>query len=260
MPEYHGRRRSRRLTTAGLIAISAATLLMMAWVIFPTAAFADGTHVWGVDDQKQGSIKLPCPNGGHWNFQFTGTITSATLHVGSEVIPMSLQGNHFDADSSGPVDASTSVFVTWIGPGDGSFLTLSHCLEGPPPTTSSTTATTSSTTATTSSTTATTSSTTATTSSTTATTTSPGSSTTTPGGTTTTPTTTTESPTVGPTTVQPSETDTVAPTTVTPGGTAFTGIENVVPIGALALLLMTSGSGLLWAGARRRGDDVEDED
>ena len=39
------------------------------------------------------------------------------------------------------------------------------------------------------------------------------------------------------------------PTTVSPGGTAFTGVENVVPIGAIALMLMTSGSGLLWAGS-----------
>jgi hypothetical protein len=48
---------------------------------------------------------------------------------------------------------------------------------------------------------------------------------------------------------------------VTPGGTAFTGVENVVPIGAIALMLMTSGSGLLWAGSRRRRHDgSEDED
>jgi len=47
----------------------------------------------------------------------------------------------------------------------------------------------------------------------------------------------------------------------TPGGTAFTGIEDVGPIGAIALMLMTSGSGLLWAGARRRRQDgSEDED
>jgi hypothetical protein len=53
----------------------------------------------------------------------------------------------------------------------------------------------------------------------------------------------------------------VLPTTVRPGGTAFTGVENVVPIGAIALMLMTSGSGLLWAGSRRRRQDgSEDED
>jgi hypothetical protein len=46
---------------------------------------------------------------------------------------------------------------------------------------------------------------------------------------------------------------------VTPGGTAFTGIENVVPLGAIALMLMTGGSGLMWAGSRRRRKD-DDED
>ena len=39
-------RQSRRLTTAGLIAVSAATLVMMAWAVFPTAAFAgSGTQL-----------------------------------------------------------------------------------------------------------------------------------------------------------------------------------------------------------------------
>jgi len=46
---------------------------------------------------------------------------------------------------------------------------------------------------------------------------------------------------------------------VTPGGTAFTGLENVVPLGAITLLLMTGGSGLLWAGSRRRRNK-QDED
>jgi hypothetical protein len=50
----------------------------------------------------------------------------------------------------------------------------------------------------------------------------------------------------------------VLPTTVTPpGGTAFTGAESVVPLGAVALILMSTGSGLLWAGSRRRRDDEE---
>jgi hypothetical protein len=87
------------------------------------------------------------------------------------------------------------------------------------------------------------------------------------GGTTTTtppaPTTTTTPPTVAPTTIHHSTTttDEVLPTTVRPGGTAFTGVENVVPIGAIALMLMTSGSGLLWAGSRRRRHDgSQDED
>jgi hypothetical protein len=89
------------------------------------------------------------------------------------------------------------------------------------------------------------------------------------GGTTTTPppaptTTTTTPPTVAPTTIHNTSTTPAAevlPTTVRPGKLAFTGIEDVVPIGALALTLMTTGSGLLWAGSRRRRHDgSEDED
>src|SRR5262249_1028197 len=71
-------------------------------------------------------------------------------------------------------------------------------------------------------------------------------------------TTTTQSPTVSPTSITSTTTRTttttpvVAPTTVRPSGTAFTGFENVVPLGTIALVLMTGGSGLLWAGSRRR--------
>ena len=84
----------------------------------------------------------------------------------------------------------------------------------------------------------------------------------------TTPTPTTVAPTpttVAPTTVTPPPPDvdttppetSVQPTTVTPSGTAFTGPENVIPLGVIALTLMTTGSGLLWAGSRlsRREDD-----
>jgi hypothetical protein len=69
---------------------------------------------------------------------------------------------------------------------------------------------------------------------------------------------------VAPTTIHNTSTTPAAevlPTTVRPGKLAFTGIEDVVPIGALALTLMTTGSGLLWAGSRRRRHDgTEDED
>jgi hypothetical protein len=74
-------------------------------------------------------------------------------------------------------------------------------------------------------------------------------------------TTTTVTPIVSGSTVTPppTTTDEVAPTTVTPpGGTAFTGAESVVPLGALALMLMSTGSGLLWAGSRRRDRDDQD--
>ena len=43
MPAQRKRNQSKRLTAAGLIAVTAATLLMMAWAIFPTPALA--THV-----------------------------------------------------------------------------------------------------------------------------------------------------------------------------------------------------------------------
>ena len=57
----------------------------------------------------------------------------------------------------------------------------------------------------------------------------------------------TEEPTVEPTTVEPEE----------PKGLAFTGPESAVPLGALALMLLTGGTGLMWAGSRRRRDEDE---
>ena len=81
----------------------------------------------------------------------------------------------------------------------------------------------------------------------------------------TTTTTTTQSPTVSPTstttrTTSGTSTPVVAPTTIQPGGTAFTGVENLVPLGVVALMLLTGGSGLLWAGSRRKRnlDDLDD--
>jgi hypothetical protein len=102
----------------------------------------------------------------------------------------------------------------------------------PPPSTTTTTTTVTTTTTTTTGTT---------------TTTPPGTTTTTPAGTTTTPTGTTT--TIRPTTITPTSpgVTTVAP----PPGTAFTGLQNVIPLGVAALALLTAGSGLLWAGTRR---------
>jgi uncharacterized repeat protein (TIGR01451 family) len=74
---------------------------------------------------------------------------------------------------------------------------------------------------------------------------------------------TTTPPSIAPTTVTPTTTTrspSVAPTTVQPNGTAFTGPENVVPVGAIALMLMTSGSALLWAGSRRKRDQDQNEE
>jgi hypothetical protein len=45
---------------------------------------------------------------------------------------------------------------------------------------------------------------------------------------------------------------TVTPTTTPPSGTAFTG-STVLPLGAIALVLLMIGAGLLWAGRREDG-------
>jgi hypothetical protein len=143
---------------------------------------------------------------------------------------------------------------------------VSHYTIITPPGTTTTGTTTTGTTTTGTTTTGTTTTGTTTTGTTTTGTTTTGTTTTVPGGgggTTTVPVTTTTSPTVGPTTVEPSTTTKspiVAPTTVSPRGTAFTGVENAVPIGAIALMLMTSGTGLLWAGSRRKRDQNQDEE
>jgi hypothetical protein len=274
MPAERKTNQSRGLTAAGLIAVTAATLLMMAWAIFPTAAFADGTINW----TGQGSVKLPCTGETHWILSNADDITGATLTVNGTDYPMSQQGSGHSYEAFVPGPLALPVIASVSYQGDASTnpqgmittqLVISSCTPGTTTTTSTTTTPTStSTTATSTSTTATSTSTTATSTSTTATSTT----TTTPGGggggaTTTTPpatTTTTTSAIVAPTTVHNTSTAPTAevlPTTVRPGKLAFTGIEDVVPIGALALTLMTTGSGLLWAGSRRRRHDgSEDED
>jgi hypothetical protein len=254
MPAQRKTNQSRGLTAAGLIAVTAATLLMMAWAIFPTAAFADGTINW----TGQGSTKLPCTGETHWILSNADEITGATLTVNGTDYPMSQQGsgNSYEAFVPGPLALPVTASVSYQG--DASTnpqgmittqLVISSCTPG---TTTTTTTTTTPTT----------------------TTTTPTTTTTTPGGgggggtTTTTPpastTPTTTPPIVAPTTVHNTSTTATAevlPTTVRPGKLAFTGIEDVVPIGALALTLMTTGSGLLWAGSRRRRHDgSEDED
>lgn len=206
----------KRLTTAGLIAVTAATLLMMAWAIFPSAAFADGQNT--VTWTGNGSSALPCVGGvTQWQLAGFGNIrdtdfTVVTLIVNgvSQGAPDSDTGGTFKWQVPGPgtttANTSASATYSWTGeePGNVPNLTISHCTPG-------------------------------------------------------TTTTTTRSPTVGPTTVEPTD-PTVRPTTVSPGGTAFTGVENVVPLGAIALMLMTSGSGLLWAGSRRRRGHDQDEE
>jgi hypothetical protein len=287
-----GTKESKRLTTAGLIAVTAATLLMMAWAIFPTAAFADGTVHWNGTNGwppklEGGGSANNCLGGGHWVLTAAQGVTGATLIVNGVSYPMSQSGNGSWSADSGPFDINIkpTASVEYTGTATGNInLTLSHCTEGettttttPPEETTTTTPPEETTTTTppeeTTTTTPPEETTTTTPPEETTTTTPPEETTTTTtpgggggggGGTTTAPVTTTTTPTVGPTTVEPSSTTTkspnVAPTTVSPRGTAFTGVENVVPIGAIALMLMTSGTGLLWAGSRRKRDQNQDEE
>jgi len=245
MPANRKTNESRRLTVAGLVAVTAATLLMMGWAIFPSTAGAapddvcPGTH-FELDDLPvttmgvtitavdSNTVHVDIPEGS--TVQVCLKAGSAQQQEGPEIFTLTADG-----------DITTS-----------SLKEISHfaVISVTVPTTS----------------TATTSTATTTTGTTTTGTTTTGTTTTVPGGgggTTTVPVTTTTSPTVGPTTVEPSTTTkspNVAPTTVSPRGTAFTGVENVVPIGAIALMLMTSGTGLLWAGSRRKRDQNQDEE
>ena len=66
MPAERKTNQSTRLTAAGLIAVTAATLLMMAWAIFPMAAFANrnrdnGRSINGLADRRD----LPA-TAAHW--------------------------------------------------------------------------------------------------------------------------------------------------------------------------------------------------
>jgi hypothetical protein len=246
MPGSRGTKDSKRLRTAGLIAFSFATLLWSTWAVFATSAAA---------------APGPCPTGSPW---VVGNGPSGgPVSIGGGVT-ISWSGVSVDVAGGSAticVEAGTSNsgVLTSFGPGT---YTLT-CAEfgcnpqGQPPIIKHvqwipvTTTTTTSTSATTSSTTTATQTTqTSTTQTSTTSTTS------------TTETSTTTSDTVEPTTVSPSSSTTppeVGPTTVTPGGTAFTGVENLVPLGAIALMLMTGGSGLLWASSRRRRNGAEDE-
>jgi hypothetical protein len=263
---------SKRLTTAGLIAVTAATLLMMAWAIFPTAAGA--AHVQpvffddnpGCDDLGDPDLvsltKFDPPNSGtkdgvtitvdNPNFDWTSLVgIDAVIVKGGD------NANVYFYDE----ETSDTGLHAPINDNNDQPFGLSHiefCIDEDQTTTTTNSTTTSPTTTTTSTTTSPTT--------TTSTTTSPTTTTTVPGGggggpTTTVPVTTTVPPSIAPTTVTPTTTTrspSVAPTTVQPNGTAFTGPESVVPIGAIALMLLTSGSGLLWAGSRRKRDQDQE--
>ena len=276
MPE-HKAKQSRRRTIAGLIMVSAATVLMLAWAVFPTAAFASThTTTW---NHINGAGFVPCDGTTLWILQGLGTdadhMSNVSITVnGQGPFPMTKVGNNFktipEVPGPGTSAANTNAVVTWTWDDSGDVpspgLTISHCTAGSTTTTTPGTTTTETTTTPGTTTTETTTTPgTTTTETTTSETTTPGTTTseTTTQGTTTSETTTPGTTVSGTTVTPPSSSSTppqgttVSGTTVTPGGTAFTGLENVVPLGAIALMLMTGGSGLMWAGSRRRrkGED-----
>src|SRR6185503_3032162 len=142
MPTNRRNTQSRRLTAAGLIAVSAATLIMMAWAIFPSAAFADGqnTVTWTVN----GANNLPCVGGvtqwqlaGFGNIQDTDfTVVSLTVNGVNQGGPDQDSGGTFKWQVPGPgttaANTSASATYSWTGdaPGNVPNLTISHCTGG----------------------------------------------------------------------------------------------------------------------------------
>ena len=232
MPAGHRSEQSRRLTLGGLLAMSAATLLMSTWAVFPTAAFAtipwngNGVTDGNLNTERCDAFDMDRARGGDSAWQGTTTFFA----------PGSITASVDGATESG------NLVISYGCPGE---------------TTTTTETTTSQTETMTSQTETTTSQTETTTSGSSTTQTTASSSSTTPTGTTSVSGTTFTS--TGSGSTPPGET-TMLLTTVTPGGPAFTGIENVVPLGAVALILMTGGSGLMWAGARRRRNDEEGDE
>ena len=256
-----GRDDGRRKTTIGLIGITVGTMLLMAWALFPTTAVANEqvTTPW----TGNGSNNLPCNGTTLWIL--TGFGNQADEVVGNPVLTISgagnfnmqPQGNGWRVFVNANLSAGISASASWVwDESDNSrptpVLTISHCTGGTtstttPPSTSTTPPSTSTTPPSTS-------------------TTPPSTSTSTSTSSTSPPTTTSSSSTsVAPTTITPTEstsppdTTEVNPTTISPPrGTAFTGVENVIPLGVIALTLMTTGSGLVWAGTRRSRKDQAD--
>ena len=95
MPAERKTNQSRRLTAAGLIAVTAATLLMMAWAIFPTAAFADGT-MHGRARQSTG-----CRQRRIWIFRAQTTVTDSEPHVRNDTSPVIDSGSWTAIDVCG---------------------------------------------------------------------------------------------------------------------------------------------------------------
>ena len=261
------RKEGTALTKGGLITLVIGTMLLMAWALFPTAAVANEqvSTPW----TGNGSQHLPCNGTTLWILSGFGNQASEVVGNPQLVIQgvgtftMSPNGNTWRVEVSGNVGASPSASALWVWDESDNTrptpnLVISHC-EGTVTTTSTSPPSTSTTPPTT----------TETTPPTTTETTPPSTSTTPPSTSTTPPDTSTTPPSsstsVAPTTITPPEDSTtppggttVSPTTVSPpGGTAFTGLENVIPLGAIALTLMTAGSGLMWAGSRRNRKDEE---
>jgi hypothetical protein len=242
----------RGLTTAGLIAVTAATLLMMAWAIFPTgtARADDGCphtadrvdHQGSSGSYMQGSVTVSWTGS---TVTVSGGTATFCVKAGNGFALLTLTNSSFVLTCSNAQGPAPDEFCNSQGQLQG----ISHVSEYNPPTPTTTVPGGGG-----------------------GTTTVPGGgggTTTVPGGGggTTVPTTTpppaptTTPPSIAPTTVTPKTTTrspSVAPTTVQPNGTAFTGPENVVPIGAIALALMMGGSGLLWAGSRRKRDQDQE--
>ena len=135
MPAQRKTDQSKRLTAAGLIAVTAATLLMMAWAIFPTAAFASTQQTtW---NHINGAGFVPCTGTTLWIFTGFGNDASHVSNVsisvnGGPSIPMTSQGNNFKADVPGPATnaQNTNAVVTWTWDDSDSVpsvvLTISH--------------------------------------------------------------------------------------------------------------------------------------
>jgi hypothetical protein len=244
------------LRKAGVVVVMAGMLLTVAWALLPAPAARanDGCpHTAGRVDHGGASGSFTAQAGGTvtWNTNTTTNQITVTV-TGTAVICLKSSGNE-----TGQITLTNQTLVLgcpqWCNQ-NGVIQQVSHISDYPGGTTTSTSPPTTSTTPPTTSTSPPTTSTTPPTTSTTPPTTSTPPSTTPPTTTSVQPTTVTP-----PDDTTPPDETSVQPTTVTPpGGTAFTGLENVIPLGVIALTMMTAGSGLLWAGTRRNRKNDEE--
>jgi hypothetical protein len=133
--------KGRPLTVVALIAATAATLLMLAWAILPSAAVAATTTTW----TGNGSENLPCSGNEHWVLSPAKGITSAVLTVRTVNYTMHQNGKgSFAVDTNVGVNAGDigNVTATYEGDNDKAFIKLSHCDMGTTTTTKPPTTTT----------------------------------------------------------------------------------------------------------------------